>query len=95
MTAARWRDVGEDLAAALGHQLAESLGLGADLVRGPGTTFITVTRHVHPSSALRIGAGQADRLAAMSERHAEVTANAPRRPYTTCTARPHDLVTGR
>jgi hypothetical protein len=26
MTAARWRDVGEDLAA-LGHQLADSLGL--------------------------------------------------------------------
>ena len=35
MTAARWRDVGEDLAAALGHQLADSLGLGADLGRGP------------------------------------------------------------
>ena len=42
MTAARGRDVGEDLAAALGHQFAEGLGLGADLSRGPGITFMTV-----------------------------------------------------
>lgn len=62
MTAARWRDVGEDLAAALGHQLADSLGLGADLGREPAPRD-DGPRHVHPSGDLRIGAGQACRRA--------------------------------
>ena len=42
MAAAGWRDVGEDLAAAPGHEPGESLGLSGDLGRRDSVMFMIV-----------------------------------------------------
>ncbi len=55
MAAARWRYVGEDLAAAAGHETGEGFGLSADL--GRGATFMMV-----PDSSVMDVAGKAARI---------------------------------
>ena len=50
MAAAGWRDVGEDLATAAGHEPGQGLGLSTDPGRGNSTTLTTVPDKTVPSA---------------------------------------------